>query len=267
MKKTTPLKVFISIYIGLFLAGILAFVMDIVERFGFGWLYHVYYLHGWFNNFTDWLGFAMSYGLVGLPVVWIFSCFSTWLINLFVRDSGDTAPTENSQPNSARSISRLLQILMVLFSSYLLMTIFLWQLDLHKQRALQLERRAQQQKVIERVQLAGGWDAIRRGCVSLAEQNTNGFYSHWHDTNGLPTAIVELNPMMVEYYPVYSCVRIRIFGIHSTGGHSTPYFGLEVDTSTNSIGNNHGTGYDNGGVIGNRHSTNNQVAEGIYEIY
>jgi hypothetical protein len=266
MKKTTPLKVFISIYIGLFLAGILAYVIDIVQRIAFGWLYHIYYGY-WHDNFSGWLRFAMRYGLVGLPVVLIFSCFSAWLINLFVRDSGDTAPTENSQPNSARPISRLWQILLVLFSSYLLMTIFLWQLDLHKQRALQFERRAQQQKVIERVQLAGGWDAIKRDCVSLAEQNTNGFYSHWHDTNGLPAAIVALNPMMVEYEPEYGCVRIRIFGIHSTGGHSTPYFGLEVDTSTNSIGYNHGTRYDNGGVIGNHHSTNNQVAEGIYEIY
>jgi hypothetical protein len=129
------------------------------------------------------------------------------------------------------------------------------------------ERHTQREKVIERVQSAGGWDAIRRGCVSLAEQNTNGFYSHWQDTDGLPTAIAALKPLLIEYQPQYGCVRIGIFGIHSTGGHSTPDFGLEVDTSTNSVGYNHGTGYDGGGVIGNHHSTCNQVAEGIYEVY
>ena len=49
--------------------------------------------------------------------------------------------------------------------------------------------------------------------------------------------------------------------MHRTGGHDTPYFGLGVDTSTNSISYARGKRYDDGGVIGN------QVAEGIYEIY
>ena len=116
------------------------------------------------------------------------------------------------------------------------------------------------------MQLAGGWAAIRRDCIVLAKQNTNGFYSHWHDTN-LPPAIVALRPLLVQYSPQYGCVRMRIFGIHSTGGHSTPYFGLEVDTSTDTIGYKHGSGYDNGGVIGNHHSVAEQIADGIYEIY
>lgn len=130
-----------------------------------------------------------------------------------------------------------------------------------------VERREQRAKVMERVQAAGGWDTIRRDCVGLAEQNTNGFYSHFLDTNGLPAAIVALKPMTVEYQPEYGCVRIRIFGMHSTGGHSTPYFGLKVDTSTNSLSYNHGAGYDNGGVIGNHHSVAEKVAEGVYELY
>jgi hypothetical protein len=130
-----------------------------------------------------------------------------------------------------------------------------------------VERHAQREKLAERVQVAGGWDAVRQDCISLAEQHTNGFYSHWHETNDLPRAIVALKPLMVEYAPQYGCISMRIFGIHSTGGHSTPYFGLEIDTSTNSTGYKHGTGYDNGGVIGNYHSIANQVADGIYEIY
>ncbi len=131
-----------------------------------------------------------------------------------------------------------------------------------------VERREQRAKVMERVQTAGGWDAIRRDCVRLAEQNANGFhFSGFRDTNGLPAAVVALKPMAVEYQPQFGCVLIRIFGMHSTGGHSRPYFGLEVDTSTNSVSYNHGAGYGNGGVIGNRHTVAEQVAEGIYELY
>lgn len=119
---------------------------------------------------------------------------------------------------------------------------------------------------MERVQTAGGWDAVRRDCIAFAAQNKNGFYSHWGDTN-LPPAILALKPMIVQYYPQYGCVSMRIFGMHSTGGHSRPYFGLEIDTSTNSQGYKHGTGYENGGVIGNHHSVAEQIAAGIYEIY
>jgi len=130
-----------------------------------------------------------------------------------------------------------------------------------------VERREQRAKLMERVQAAGGWNSIRRGCISLDEENTGGFYSHFRHTNGLPAAIVALKPMSVQYQPGCGCVRIKIFGMHSTGGHSTPYFGLEVDTSSNNLSYNHGAGYDNGGVIGNHHSVAEQVAEGIYELY
>ena len=129
-----------------------------------------------------------------------------------------------------------------------------------------VERREQRQKVAERVQAAGGWDAIRRDCVWLAEQYTNGFYSHWGETNALPPAILALKPRTVEYSPADGRVSMRIFGIHSTGGHSTPYFGLEVVTSGKTEGYKPGVGYG-GGVIGNFHSTYRQVVEGIYEIY
>jgi len=127
-----------------------------------------------------------------------------------------------------------------------------------------VERREQQQKLSERVQSAGGWDVIRRDCMALAEQHTNGFYSHGSDTN-LPPAILALKPRTVEYSPHYGRVSMRIFGAHSTGGHSTPYFGLEVVTSK-SDGYKPGEGYG-GGVIGNRHTTFTEVAEGVYEVY
>lgn len=114
------------------------------------------------------------------------------------------------------------------------------------------------------MQLAGGWDAIRRDCIAFAEQNTNGFHSRWLDTN-LPPTIAALKPLLVDYQPMYGCVRLRIFGIHSTGGHSQPYLAIEVVTKkTDAYKPGAGSG---GGVIGNFHSTSRAVAEGIYEIY
>jgi hypothetical protein len=132
---------------------------------------------------------------------------------------------------------------------------------------ISVERREQRARIMERVQSAGGWDALRHACIQLAGQHTNGFGWPWHDTNGLPDSIAALKPRRVEYLPIHGCVRIKVFGAHSTGGHSRPYFGLEVDTTTNNVGYKHGTGYDGGGVIGNHHSVANQVAPGMYEIY
>jgi hypothetical protein len=130
-----------------------------------------------------------------------------------------------------------------------------------------LERRSQREKVREWVKMAGGWDAIRRDCVSWAEQHTNGFSSHWHDTNGLSLTLVALKPLLVLYEPTPGRVSMKVFGAHSTGGHSTPYFGLEVLTTSKSEAYRPGVGYWGGGVIGNYHSTYKEVAEGIYEIY
>src|SRR5689334_17872786 len=115
----------------------------------------------------------------------------------------------DSPPSRKSSVSFLLWIplgLLVLF--FMLPSLLTWW------PPASVERRAQRQRLTERVQLAGGWDAIRRDCVALAEQNTNGFYSHWHDTN-LPPAIVALRPLTAQYSSNYGCVRIRVFGIHS----------------------------------------------------
>jgi hypothetical protein len=152
-----------------------------------------------------------------------------------------------------------------------------------------VERRAQRQAVLQRVQKAGGWEAVRLGCEALVSNHPDGLYwfppssnvwvypnpqtepNRYYVTNldygPLPPSVAALRPFQVQYAPRSSCVSMQIFGMHRTGGHDTPYFGLEVDTSTNRVGYEHGTGYDNGGVIGNYHSVAKQVAEGIYEIY
>ncbi len=143
------------------------------------------------------------------------------------------------------------------------------------------ERRTQRQKVAERIQASGGWEALRRDALSLMEQHGENFYE-WdkHDTNGLPASIAALKPMEVEYYPTkflsemkdgrftdppnVRVVRIRVFGMPSTGGHPTPYFGLEVVSGT---GTKDYTPRPQEATSGNRHVNYSRVTEGIYEIY
>ena len=168
---------------------------------------------------------------------------------------------DSSTPKSRFPSTGFKVLLLVIFVAYCFAYFTTWW------PPISVERRTQREKIVELVQAAGGWDALRRDCVSFAEQHTNGFSSHWRQTNDLPKAIVALRPLTVQFWPEYGCIRMRIFGTHSTGGHSRPYFGLEVDISTNSAGYKHGTGYDNGGVIGNHHEIAHQVAHGIYEIY
>jgi hypothetical protein len=147
-----------------------------------------------------------------------------------------------------------------------------------------IERLSQRHILTDRVRSAGGWDSVRHDCVSLVELHTNGFLLFWANTNGvpffyldefstndrplvrietnrLPASIVALQPHDVEYAPKNGCVRFKFFGSHSTGGIIELYLGLEVDTSTNSVGYNHGAETEY------RDWTYKKVAEGIYEIY
>ena len=161
-----------------------------------------------------------------------------------------------------------------------------------------LERRTQRQKVLERVERGGGWEALRLECESLIASNPDGLT--WHsphfgskvyrnaqtepptyyvtnfDYGPLPSAIAALQPRSIRCLPPkllpkigddipVAVVRINIFGVHSTAGHSTPYFALEVscgpgaDTFT--------PGQNGEGVSGNRHSHYRKVADRIFEIY
>jgi hypothetical protein len=160
------------------------------------------------------------------------------------------------------------------------------------------DRRQQRKVVYERVQAAGGWNAIRRDCELLASNKTEPFY--WHpawphaqvtwlsngtsmqyttniDYGPLPPAVAALHPREITYYPPQSLrqfkdrsdvpvICIRLFGIHSTGGHSQPYFGLQVVCGTNSPDYKPKSG-PSGGVDGNSHSTYRKVADGVFEIY
>ena len=111
-----------------------------------------------------------------------------------------------------------------------------------------LERRAQRERVAERVQSAGGWDSLRRNCLTLAERYKSDPMV-WNRypvfSNTLPAAVAALNPKRVEYYPPrfgsdfndsdFPIIRITVFGAHSTGGRDIPWFGLDVVCQRSSV--------------------------------
>lgn len=159
-----------------------------------------------------------------------------------------------------------------------------------------VERRQQRQEVFKRVQRAGGWEAVRSGCESLVTNYPNGlswfpprsnvqvypnpqtepqrYYVTNLDYGSLPSSILALQPREIRYYPQLTLpkdglpaavVRIKIFGAHATGGHSIPYFGLEVACGPNAESYRPQSVRD--GMSGSHYRGSDQVAEGIYEVY
>jgi hypothetical protein len=161
-----------------------------------------------------------------------------------------------------------------------------------------VERRGQRQRVLERVQSVGGWEAVRRGCEALATNYPEGltwlpprsnawvypnpqtdphrYYVTNLDYGPLPPAVAALKPREIRYYPPnllresreapqVAVVRLRIFGIHSSGGHSTPYYGLEVPCGAGA--DSYAPRPSQGGVPGNRHTTFGKVADRVFEVY
>jgi hypothetical protein len=139
------------------------------------------------------------------------------------------------------------------------------------------ERRAQRQKVKERVQVAGGWETLRRECIALAETNEMIRWLRW-STNGvpaLPPAVMALQPQEVYYVSPRGLrqdsreaqipiVHIKLFGAHATGGHSTPYFGLEVVATPS---NEDYTPKAHRAASGLGHVDYRKVSEDVYEIF
>ncbi|MGN6556013.1 MAG: hypothetical protein ACTHLW_20080 [Verrucomicrobiota bacterium] len=142
-----------------------------------------------------------------------------------------------------------------------------------------IERRTQRRLILERIESVGGWNALKRECMTLVGQHTNEPFEwfRYGDTNALPPTLAALKPMEIRFYPPgifrgsqqdtsVPVVHIRIFGMPSTGGNASPYLGLEVVCSTNTGAYEPRRGYS-GGVPGNRHSTFRKVAENVFEIY
>lgn len=140
-----------------------------------------------------------------------------------------------------------------------------------------VERRSQRQTVGERIQSVGGWAALQRDCEALVQQNRNALFT-WNrrldNSNALPTTLRILSPerIHIEHYATnllrdsaLTVVKIKVFGQHSTGGHSTPYFGLEIISGKQP--ESYWPEQSLGGVSGNRQKSYRKVTESIYEIY
>lgn len=131
------------------------------------------------------------------------------------------------------------------------------------------ERRTQRQAVLARVQSAGGWETLKKDCIALYNKHKDEPISYWgwDETNGLPASILALKPKHVELYSAGTgksgvpFMKIRIFGAHSTGGHSIPRYGLEVICS-NSPTNQGPDPYQSDGYESRR-----KITEGVYEVY
>ena len=102
------------------------------------------------------------------------------------------------------------------------------------------------------------------------------WHSNFSPSNTLPLAVAALGPQEIRFYPPrdfqdlkdYSpvpVVGIKIFESHASGGHSIPYFGLEVACGP-------GAGAyvpsQNGQRVSGRVELNyRKVTDRIYEIY
>jgi hypothetical protein len=130
-----------------------------------------------------------------------------------------------------------------------------------------LELKRQREIVRERVQAAGGWEKLRQDCITFANTNQNEafFWIRWNTNHvNLPATMSALDAQVIRYSPPsmlskdnpdYPVVHIKIFGMHSTGGHSIPFYGLEViPGQETSPSQNSGFHYQ-------------KIIEGVYEVY
>jgi hypothetical protein len=91
----------------------------------------------------------------------------------------------------------------------------------------------------------------------------------------LPAPLAALEPETVTFYPPsvlalsnelpqIPVVRIKLFGMPSTGGNASPYLGLEVVCDPGATDYRPSPAI---GAPGNRHTMYRKVAEAIYEVY
>lgn len=94
------------------------------------------------------------------------------------------------------------------------------------------QRQRQRKEVRRRVEAAGGWAMLEQECRSLFSNGQTqlsllvpGFASN------LPPAIASLRAREIKAYAAPDGVpiaRLRFFGMQSSGGQSSPYYGLWV---------------------------------------
>jgi hypothetical protein len=137
-----------------------------------------------------------------------------------------------------------------------------------------LELKHQREKVLKRVQATGGWERLKNDCLIFAKTNQeHGVFWIGRTTNhvALPSAIEGLKPQEIRFDPgsisandkfYYPVIHLKIFGMHSTGGHSTPYYGLDVICGKESTSHQPAP-Y----ASGNSHYHYRKIADSIYEVY
>jgi hypothetical protein len=149
------------------------------------------------------------------------------------------------------AINIICWVTLLLIAAYLFCRFFPEAFSHSRWPSVEVERNTERQQILERIESAGGWAALKRDCEALASEHQDYDYS-WEDepnkVSGLPPAIAALNPMRVDYYcpkeiaelkksgngfrdgiiGTNVVVRIYIYGAHSTGGHDLPALGLDV---------------------------------------
>jgi len=138
-------------------------------------------------------------------------------------------------------------------------------------------RRDQRKMVLARVEASGGWTALQRACDALVQTNRDsGFQWMHYSSNALPPEIAALQPQEVWYYSPkkvrgsifetdFDVLHIKVFGIHRTGLHAYPYFGLEIVSGTNAA--RYTPRPSLGGASGNGYDSYRKITDRIYEIY
>jgi hypothetical protein len=123
-----------------------------------------------------------------------------------------------------------------------------------------LQRLDHRQDVKERIQLAGGWDALKDDCSRLLQTNqSNNFFWYRGMTNqpALPAVIAALQPMFVEVYTP-QIVDITLYGMGESGHRGVALYGLEIIC---------GTLADPDEPKPHPNGTYRKMMDGVYEFY
>jgi hypothetical protein len=149
-----------------------------------------------------------------------------------------------------------------------------------KWTSVKLSRHQQRKLVRDRIQAAGGWEALRQACEELARTNQGQvFHYSGYGNRGftaLPKSIAALQPQDVMYYdPVLQrakreetpipVVCIKVFGAYSTQSRSRPY--LELRVACGPLPDNFRPPPGWGGSFYHRRWSYRPLSERIFEIY
>jgi hypothetical protein len=97
MKRTSVCRVFGWFYLGLLVAGLIALAVDSTQQV-YSHFAHAGGAHGW-PHFAHWRHFALKYGLLGIPIVFLASCFVCRVINCFFTDPKDFVEPASRRTN------------------------------------------------------------------------------------------------------------------------------------------------------------------------